>query len=57
MGENDLFLVFYRPIKAIYAVQWLQKAVFRLFLSVILACRPMDTCAISYLINSSAIKI
>jgi hypothetical protein len=31
MGKNDLFLAFYRPVKAIWAVQRLQKPIFCLF--------------------------
>lgn len=43
MGKNDLFLVFYRPVKTICAVQRLQKPLFCLFLPIILASRLMDT--------------
>jgi hypothetical protein len=47
MGKNDLFLAFYRPVKAICAVQRLQKPPFCLFLPIILASRPMNTSASS----------
>lgn len=52
MGRNDLFLAFYRPVKAICAVQRLQKPLFCLFLPIILASRPMDTGAKSSSIDS-----
>ncbi len=52
MGENDLFLVFYRPVKAICAVQRLQKPVFCLFLPIVLASRQIDTRTSSSCIDS-----
>ena len=52
MGKNDLFLAFYRPVKATCAVQRLQKPIFSLFLPIILASGPMDMGVISSCINS-----
>ena len=52
MGENDLFSAFYKRVKAICAVQRLQKAAFGLILPIILAARLMDTGASSSCIDS-----
>ena len=52
IGENDLFLAFYRPVKAICGAQRLQKPLFCLFLPVVLASRPMDMCAKNSCIDS-----
>ena len=52
MGKNDLLLAFYWPVKAICAVQRLQKAAFCPFLPIILASRQMDMCASSFCIDS-----
>ena len=55
MGKYDLFLAFYRPVKAICAVQRLQKPPFCLLLPIILPCSPMDMRASSFCIDSVSV--